>query len=249
MTSRLYGYWATLTRPCREARRPCTCTTGAPHTYSLCFALLYAARLHQCRREWQLTHERSEAAIALATEHSFAQWLAMGTMLRGRALAEQGHAEESIAHIQQGLAAWRATGARASTAYYLALLSEAYGTLHQPEAGLAVLAEACSFVAATEERFWEGEIYRLKGVLLLQHTMLDEPQAEVCFQQALAITRHQQAKSLELRAAMSLSRLWQQQSKRTAARDLLAPIYSWFTEGFDTADLQDARALLEELGA
>jgi predicted ATPase len=217
---------------------------GGSHTYSLCFALLYAARLYQCRRERPLTHERAEAAIALATEHSFAQWLAMGTMLRGWALAEQGHAEESIAHIQQGLAAWRATGARASTSFYLALLSEAYGTLHQPEAGLAVLAEACGFVAATEERFWEGEIYRLKGVLLLQHPMPDEPQAEVCFQQALAITRHQQAKSLELRAAMSLSRLWQQQSKRTAAYELLAPIYGWFTEGFDTADLQDAKALL-----
>ena len=111
-----------------------------------------------------------------------------------------------------------------------------------------MLAEACGFVAATAERFWEGEIYRLKGVFLLQHPMPDEPQAEVCFQQALAITRHQQAKSLELRAAMNLSRLWQRQSKRTAARDLLAPIYRWFTEGFDTADLQEAKVLLEELG-
>jgi predicted ATPase/DNA-binding winged helix-turn-helix (wHTH) protein len=220
---------------------------GGSHTYSRCFALLYAARLHQLRREWRLTHEQAEAAIALATEHSFAQWVAMGTMLRGWALAEQGHAEESMAHIQQGLAAWRATGARASTSYYLALLSEAYGQGRQPEAGVAVLTEACAFVAATAERFWEAEIYRLKGTLLLQHTMPDKPQAEVCFQRALAIARRQQAKSLELRAAMSLARLWQQQGRCTAARDLLAPIYGWFTEGFDTADLQEAKSLLEAL--
>ena len=102
-------------------------------------------------------------------------------------------------------------------------------------------------VEDTGERFWEAELYRLKGELLLRHTIPNEHQAAACFQQALDVARHQQAKSLELRAAMSLSRLWQQQGKRAEARELLAPIYGWFTEGFDTADLQEAKALLEEL--
>jgi predicted ATPase len=100
----------------------------------------------------------------------------------------------------------------------------------------------------TGERYWEAEVYRLKGDLLLRQSVPDAPQAEACFQQALAVACRQQAKSWELRAAMSLSRLWQQQGKRAEARELLAPIYSWFTEGFDTPDLQEAKALLEELG-
>ena len=97
-------------------------------------------------------------------------------------------------------------------------------------------------------RWWEAELYRLKGELLLQHAVAQPGEAEACFQQALAVARRQQAKSLELRAAMSLGRLWQQQGRRTEARALLAPVYGWFTEGFDTADLQDAQILLEELG-
>src|SRR5262245_30833786 len=106
-----------------------------------------------------------------------------------------------------------------------------------------------TLVEATEERWWEAEVYRLKGALLLQLPLLDVDQAEACFQQALDVARRQQAKALELRAAMSLSRLWQQQGQRAEAHALLAPIYGWFTEGFDTADLQDAKALLEALRA
>jgi predicted ATPase len=129
----------------------------------------------------------------------------------------------------------------------LSLLAEAYGRAGQPEAGLQVLAEALRLVAETKERWWEAELIRLKGALLLQRPIPEIHQAEACFQQALAVSRGQQAKALELRAAMSLTRLWQQQAKRAAARDLLVPIYGWFTEGFDTADLQEAQALLEEL--
>jgi predicted ATPase len=117
----------------------------------------------------------------------------------------------------------------------------------QPEVGLQVLAEALALVGATEERWWEAELHRLKGELLLQLAIPEGLQAEACFQQALDVARSQQAKSLELRAAMSLSRLWQQQGQRAAARTLLAPLYDWFTEGFDTADLQEAKALLEAL--
>jgi predicted ATPase len=134
-------------------------------------------------------------------------------------------------------------------AYFLGLLAEASGQAGQPEAGLTVLADAFTLVAETEARWWEAELYRLQGALLLQLPRPDVGQAEACFQQALDVARHQQAKALELRAALSLARLWQSQGQRAAARQLLAELYRWFTEGFDTVDLQEAKALLEELGA
>jgi predicted ATPase len=129
------------------------------------------------------------------------------------------------------------------------LLAEASGQAGQPEAGLEVLAEAVTLVAATEERWWEAELHWLQGELLRQLPRPDVGQAEACFQQALDVACHQQAKTLELRAALSLARLWQGQGKRAAARQLLAEVSCWFTEGFDTVDLQEAKALLEELGA
>jgi predicted ATPase len=128
------------------------------------------------------------------------------------------------------------------------LLAEAYGQAGQPEAGLTALAAAVTLVAATEDRWWEAEVYRLQGVLLLQRSRADAGQAEACFQQALDVARRLLAKALELRAALSLARLWQGQGKRAAAHQLLAASYGWFTEGFDTADLQEAKTLLAELG-
>jgi predicted ATPase len=127
------------------------------------------------------------------------------------------------------------------------MLAETYGDMEQREEGLTALDEALAMVARTGERFWEGELHRLKGTLLLARSAEPQAEAEACFRQALDVARRQHAKSLELRAAMSLSRLWQRQGKRDAARALLAPIYGWFTEGFDTADLQEAKALLEGL--
>jgi predicted ATPase len=127
------------------------------------------------------------------------------------------------------------------------MLAEAHGWVGQAEVGLRLLAEALTLVDTTGERVFEAEVYRIKGELLRRQAVPDEPQAEACFQQAMAIARRQQGKSWELRAAMSLARLWQHQGKRDAAHQLLAPIYGWFTEGFDTADLQDARALLDAL--
>jgi predicted ATPase len=132
--------------------------------------------------------------------------------------------------------------------YYLASLAEAYGKVGQAGAGLALLGEALAAVHKTGERFCEAELYRLKGELLLVCSAENHGEAETCFQHALTVARRQQARAWELRAAMSLSRLWQSQGKRAAARELLAPICDWFTEGFDTADLQDAKALLEALG-
>jgi predicted ATPase len=129
----------------------------------------------------------------------------------------------------------------------LSLLAEAYARAGQPEAGLQAVAEALTQVEATEERWCEAELHRLQGTLRLQLASAEADKAEACFQRALDVARRQQAKALELRAALHLSRLWQRQGKRQEAHDLLAPIYGWFTEGFDTADLQEAKALLEEL--
>jgi predicted ATPase len=130
--------------------------------------------------------------------------------------------------------------------YFLSLLAEGYGQVGQPEAGLRAVAEALTLVATTEVRWWEAELHRLQGDLRLQLPIPDITQVEACLQQALAVARGQQAKSLELRAALSLSRLWLQQGKRDEAQQLLAEVYGWFTEGFDTPDLQEAKALLEE---
>jgi predicted ATPase len=176
-----------------------------------------------------------------------ALYLAFSTSLRGWALARQSQGAEGIGQIHQGLAAYRATGAALAQPWHLALLAEAYQHAGQTEAGLAALAEALTAVHNTGERVYEAELYRLQGECLLAGAAAHGAEAETCFRQALAIARRQQAKSWELRAAMSLSRLWQQQGKRAEAHDLLAPIYGWFTEGFDTADLQEAKALLEEL--
>jgi predicted ATPase len=131
--------------------------------------------------------------------------------------------------------------------HFLALLAEAYGTIGESEAGLTALAEALTLVDKTGEGWYEPEVYRLKGELLLQQSSGNSTEAETCFYHAISIAQNQQAKSWELRAATSLARLWQQQGKRQEAYDLLAPLYSWFTEGFDTADLTDAKVLLDEL--
>ena len=139
-------------------------------------------------------------------------------------------------------------GAELFRTYWLALLAEAHGTVGQAEEGLGLLREALVVVEKSREHQWEAELYRLQGELLLTRAAAHHLEAEACFQQALTIARRQQAKAWELRAAMSLSRLWQQQGKRTEAHQLLAPVYGWFTEGFDTADLQEARTLLETLG-
>jgi class 3 adenylate cyclase/predicted ATPase len=217
------------------------------HAYSLARALSAATLLRQFLRAKPAVQEQAEALIALATEQGFALPLAEGTILRGCALVEQGQGETGIAQMRQGIATLQAIGSEGHRLPYLALLAEAHGKAGHAEEGLAVLAEGLAVVEKTGARNFEAELYRLQGELLLRQAAPDAPQAASCFQQALNITRHQQAKTLELRAAVSLSRLWQQQGKRAEARDLLTPIYGWFTEGFDTADLQEAKALLEGL--
>jgi predicted ATPase len=214
---------------------------------SLALAFHFAAMLHQYRREEPVAQERAEAALAVAAEQGFSFWLAGGLVLRGWALAAQGAGTAGRTQLQQGLAAWQATGSDTYRTYYLALLAEALHHQGQSDEGLGVLAEAHSLVRRTEERFHEAEVYRLQGELLLASAAGcgARAAAEACFQQALAVARRQGARSLALRAAVSLSRLNQQQGRPT--RPLLAEAYGWFTEGFDTPDLREAQALLEEL--
>jgi predicted ATPase len=219
------------------------------HPFSLTVALGEAAMFHQCRREGPATQERADATLVLATAQGFLHWRARGAVLRGWALAQQGQAQEGLAQITQGLRDYRATGAQLALPHYLALLAEAYGIMGHPDAGMKVLNEALGLMDHTGVRLWEAELYRLKGALLVQQSAATHREAATYFQHAMAIAQNQQAKSWELRAATSLARLWQQQGRRAEAYDLLAPMYDWFTEGFDTADLQEARALLEELGA
>ena len=215
------------------------------HPYSLCYVLALAAVFHQLRREVRAAQEHTETAISLATEQGFPLVMAWSSILHSWALAQQGQAKEGLAQLHQGLTAWRATGAEALRPYFLALLADVHGTLGEPEAGLTALAEALTRVDKTGERWYQSELYRLKGALLLQQSLDNQAEAETCFHHAIVIAQNQQAKSFELRTATSLARLWQQQGKRQEAQALLAPVYHWFTEGFDTADLQDAKALLD----
>ncbi|MFQ5595325.1 MAG: AAA family ATPase, partial [Anaerolineae bacterium] len=231
------------------------------HPHSLAAALGLATFIHQFRREVQATQERAEAAIALSAEQGFAYWLALATIMRGWALVEQEQVEEGVAQILRGLDAWRATGAGLPQTYYLALLAEGYAKAGQPGEGLTVLAKALKVANNTGERWCEAELHRLRGELLLAQG--DDVVAETGFHKAIEVARRQEAKSWELRATVSLCRLLQRQvrggegdvpslvpsSSRglSKGRQMLADIYGWFTEGFDTADLQEAKALLEEL--
>jgi predicted ATPase len=192
-------------------------------------------------------HEQAEAAITLSTAQGFTQWVALGTSWSGWALAKHGQGEAGMARVRQGIASFRATGAALFVPYFCTMLADVCDHLGHTADGLQALAEAHTLVEQHAERWWEPEIYRLRGVSLLRQTGAQQAEAEAWLQRAMDVARRQEAKSLELRAAMSLARLWQHQGKHAEAYELLTPVYSWFTEGFATADLQEAKALLEEL--
>jgi predicted ATPase len=217
------------------------------HPFSVAFGLGHRAVLHQFRREGRAVCESAQELITFCTERGFSQWIDMGTILHGWGLAAQGQGEMSIAQMRQGLLSSQSAGTKLGQAPVLAQLAEAYWRAGQTAAGLQALTEALAVMDTTSECWWAAETYRLEGELLLQQDILDVSGAEACFQNALDIARQQHAKSWELRAATSLARLWQGQDKRAEAHALLAPIYGWFTEGFDTADLQEAKALLDAL--
>jgi predicted ATPase/class 3 adenylate cyclase len=218
------------------------------HPLSLALAQHYAASLHYRRREVSAVQALAEALLTLATAQGFPVYIGHGTYWRGWMLAMQGQGEAGLAQMHQGLAALLATGQMLSQSLCLVLTVEAAGHAGQLAEGLRLLAETLTVLEASGRGDLLTEAYRLQGEFVLRQAVPNPAQAEASFHQALAIAHRQQAKSWELRAAMSLSRLWQQQGKRDEARDLLAPIYGWFTEGFDTADLQEAKALLETFG-
>jgi predicted ATPase len=239
------------------------------HSHSLAYALVFAALLRQLCRQESAAQEYAEEAIALSMDQELPIWGASGTVLRGWALTNQGQLEEGIAQLIQGLTFWEATGAEMVRPHFFGLLAEAYGKTGQTAKGLSLIAKALRQVEKSGERVSEAESYRLKGELSLQSRQVEDKsttsydksesanlqsltpnlQAEAgdCFLKAIEIARRQNAKSLELRAVMNLSRLWQQQGKRAEARQMLAKIYNWFTEGFGTPDLQEAKTLLEEM--
>lgn len=216
------------------------------HPFSQTAVLFYAAFLAYCSREIQVVMEQTAACMALASERGFPQFAIVAKIQRGWALSFLGQAKEGIAQIEEGLAASRKLGQGLDRTRFLAMLAEAHGNAGAIDEGLLVLAEAISLSNETGACFWEAELHRLAGELLLQKASSEE-EAEARFCQAIAVAQRQQAKSLELRATVSLSRLWQRQGKRREARDLLMPIHAFFTPGFDMPDLRGATALLEQL--
>jgi predicted ATPase len=192
--------------------------------------------------------ERSEELVTLATKQGFPHFVGTATFFRAwAAMAMGGSIRDAISGMRQGLATKRATGAEIKVPYYYGLLAEAHGRTNRTAEGLNLLNEALGLVERTGERWYEAELHRLRGELLI--TSADRLGAEPYFSQALATAREQDAKLFRLRAAMSMARLWRDQGKRDEARDQLAPVYGWFTEGFDTRDLKEAKALLDDLGS
>jgi predicted ATPase len=235
-----------------------------PH--GLAHALFFAAILHQLRREEPMAQEYAEAVISFSREHGLVMYQAMATIVQAWALLKQGRTEQTVEQMRQGLAALQTTGTERVRPHFLALLAEAMDTDRRAEEGLRLLEEAQAIIDRNSERYYQAELYRLQGELLLKQskgrcipqmltggTAVVEAEspavtdAEGCFNESIKIAQRQKAKSLELRAAISMARLYQNQGRLKEARSLLAQIYDNFTEGFDTMDLREAKVLLNEL--
>ncbi|MNL31442.1 hypothetical protein D3C87_1532310 [compost metagenome] len=220
------------------------------HPFNLVFTLSATSILRQFRQDVRLAEEYADAVIKLSLERGFPFYLAWGTVIQGWARAEQGNIEQGIAQITKGIATYQATGAELGCSYFLALLAAVHGRVGQPQAGLDAVTDALAMVNRTGEHFYEAELYRLKGTLILQcpgedrQDSAEQQEALACFHKAISVARQQGAKSLELRATVSLAQLWETRDKE-AARQMLADIYSFFTEGFDSTDLRQAKALLD----
>src|SRR6516225_3903205 len=216
------------------------------HPYTLAFALHVNCIFHQLRGDGTILRERADELVELATDQGFPHLRGSGRCFRAWAtIALEGSSEDAINEMREGLAEKRATGAEIKVPYYFGLLAEAYRRLNQTMEALKLLSDALEFVERTDERWYEAELYRLRGETLIKNA--DRRGAESAFSGAVATAKNYGAKLFELRASLSLADLWRDQGKRDEARDLLAPVYGWFTEGFDTRDLKDAKALLEEL--
>jgi predicted ATPase len=221
---------------------------AAGHPFSLAYALLFASWVAQFRRDAEATGALAADARACAAEEGFPSFLAMATILRGWASSREAQEQAPAAtEMQEGLEHYRASGAEIARPYLLALLAEVHAAAGGAEHALAALAEGIEVAGATGERWYEAELRRREGALLLGQSIVNRRSASARFCQAIAVADQQGSKSLELRAAVSLARLWSDVGRRTQAHDLLAPICGWFTEGFDTADLKEAKQLLDEL--
>jgi predicted ATPase len=246
--------WAALTlwlrgysdRAYVRLERTLTRSSQISHPFSRAFALSLAAWHCHFRREPAAVQEHAEAALAVATEHALGQWVPVAFILRGWALAEQGRPQEGLDFLRRGLDMFKATGAELNRPHFLSMLAEAYWRQGQPEDGILVLDEALALAERNHDCYWKSEIVRLKGTLLLSASRPDGD-AEACFHDAIKIARQQQARLLELRAVTSLSRLWQRQNRSTEAIAALTAACDWFTEGFDSFDLREAKLHLSEL--
>jgi predicted ATPase len=231
----------------RAADRALAYSRQLGHAHTLAYAFCLAGKAAVFARDVATACARSSDCVTLASEHGFPVWAAWGRILRGWADTQRGEATTGIAQIRDGMAAAEGAGTRLSTPFFLDLLAEALALAGKIEEGLAALDDALAKAAASGETGWNAEIHRLCGELTRRLPHPDPVKAEDSFRAALAIAREQGTRGYELRAATSLARLWREQGRRGEARDLLAPVYDSFTEGFDTADLKDAKRLLDEL--
>jgi len=233
----------------RSAQQACSLARELAHPQSLVLALYWTAVIHQRRGEAEAAYEMSDACLRLATEHEFALFVAQGQFQRGWALAALDRSDVGLAQMRDGVAAQLATGTKVGVSAYSSLLAETYAQMGQIDEARVVLAAALATLDESEQRYYKAEMFRLDGELDILRPEPAYGRAEARLQQALEVARRQHARSWELRAAISLARLWQRQGRRREARELLSAVYGWFTEGFETADLRAASALLEELQA
>jgi predicted ATPase len=217
------------------------------HAAVLMFALAHTPRIYVQCGNYAAASALANELISLADEKDALLWKASGMILKGGLFVLTGKAADAVETITSGIAAWRRTGATEGMPSTLSILARAYGELGQLDDAWRCIGEAITAAETTKERIFQAEICRIAGEIALKSPEPDEAKAEAEFERALAVARQQQAKSWELRAAMSLARLWRSQGKVQQARELLAPVYGWFTEGFDTLDLKEAKALLEAL--
>jgi adenylate cyclase len=238
----LLGWPERALHECRVAMR---LMGEVQHEQSKAYALAGAALLHQYRREAQPVIEYADAVIALAKEQGLALWLAWGAILRGWALTELGRIPEGLESIRRSLAATQSAQSEIWHPYIFCLLAEGYGKLKHPGDGLAALASASELMEKNGERYWEPEVHRLRAELLAMEGA-DTGKVELCLERAIESARRMSARSLELRAVVSLGKL-AGECNRAASRAMVVDVLGWFTEGFDTPDLMDAKALLQRL--
>ena len=249
LSFRSYALW-TLGYPeaaLADAREALKDAREIGHAATLMYALNQTTFTHIFCGNYATANAQLDEVVALADEKGALYWKALGIALQGCVLALSGKASDAVHVIASGITALRSTGATIFVPLYLSHLTRAYAELGQVDDAWRCIGEAITTIETTKERWLEAEVHRTAGEIALKSVEPDAAKAETYFERALAVARQQQAKSWELRAAMSLARLWRDQGKVQQGRELLAPVYGWFTEGFDTRDLKEAKALLEEL--